>query len=87
MGLMGKPDIPDVILHDPNNVKQKLVRGRKKSIIEVKSPPRSRKKSIIEDKPAPVMTNTKNPGGGGGGGKGGGNKKANAANNKKNSKG
>ena len=73
MGLMGKPDIPDVILHDPNNVKQKLVRGRKKS--------------IIEDKPAPVMTNTKNAGGGGGGGKGGGNKKANAANTKKNSKG
>ena len=85
MGLMGKPDIPDVILHDPNNVKQKLVRGRKKSIIEVKSPPRGRKKSIIEDKP--VMTNTKNAGGGGGGGKGGGNKKANAANTKKNSKG
>ena len=85
MGLMGKPDIPDVILHDPNNVKQKLVRGRKKSIIEVKSPPRGRKKSIIEDKL--VMTNTKNAGGGGGGGKGGGNKKANAANTKKNSKG
>ena len=55
------PEIPDIILHDPNNVSQKLVRGRKTLKIE-KEP---------EYKSAFIMKDTKSTGGGGG--KGGGN--------------
>jgi hypothetical protein len=60
--------IPDIILHDPNNVSQKLVRGR-----------REHKPSV----PVMKDTKTSGSGGGGGGGKKpGGHQKSNSVKHK-----
>ena len=68
------PDIPAIILHDPNNVSQKLVRGRTEHKPSV---------PVMKD------TKSSGSGGGGGGGGGkhpkpGGHQKSNSVKHKKN---
>ena len=56
--LVGMPDTPDIVLHDPNNVSQKLVRG---------------KTTEHKTSGTMKETKSSGSGGGGGGSKGGGN--------------
>ena len=62
------PDTPDIVLHDPNNVSQKLVRGKTERRKSVENPPsktNSRRNSLVHSK---TMKEGKGGGGGGGGG-------------------
>ena len=70
-------ETPDIILYDPDNKSQKLVRGR------------SEKKVEIKNSTAPVMKDTKSSGSGGGGKSGGGSnlKKSASVKTKKNAAG
>ena len=67
------PDIPAIILHDPNNVSQKLVRGR--------TEPKPSAPVMKETK------SSGSGGGGGGGGKPKGHQKSNSVKHKKNPSG
>ena len=72
---VGMVETPDIILYDPDNKSQKLVRGRSEKKVE-----------ITKHSTAPVMKDTKSTGGGG---KSGGSqlKKSSSVKTKKNASG
>ena len=76
------PDTPDIVLHDPNNVSQKLVRGkteRRKSVENPKPKTNARRNSLVHSN---TMKEGKGGGGGGqkaGSGGGGGNQSKKSA--------
>ena len=71
-------ETPDIILYDPDNKSQKLVRGRSEKKVE-----------LTRNSTAPVMKDTKSSGSGGGGKSGGGSnlKKSASVKTKKNAAG
>ena len=71
-------ETPDIILYDPDNKSQKLVRGRSEKKVE-----------LAKNITAPVMKDTKSSGSGGGGKSGGGSnlKKSASVKTKKNAAG
>ena len=73
--VVGMVETPDIILYDPDNKSQKLVRGRSEKKVE-----------ITKHNTAPVMKDTKSSGGGG---KSGGSqlKKSSSVKTKKNTSG
>ena len=76
--VVGMVETPDIILYDPDNKSQKLVRGRSEKKVE-----------LTKNSVAPVMKDTKSSGSGGGGKSGGGSnlKKSASVKTKKNAAG